>query len=162
MVSVDSLLPYVNTPLGPHHIQTKLWTFCMIYMKKLKLALLFLDSQHRNTDLYIWSLMLLMIVHRLFGTPRIIDECELMKPRKFLHLKFDNKGIDAVNVNNILNHKKVQSCIPPYFKMKSTPCISHRYISTFASKLSNYKQTLQCLDIERQNPSKCSCSSSPV
>jgi hypothetical protein len=53
--------------------------------------------------------------HRLFG-PRIIDESELKKPRKFLHLKFDNKGIDAVNVNNILNHKKVQSCIPPYFK----------------------------------------------
>ena len=101
--------------------------------------------------------------HRLFGPPRIIDECELKKPRKFLHLKFDNKGIDAVNVNNILNHKKVQSCIPPYFKMKSTPCISHTYTSTIASKLFNYKQTLQCLDIEqfRQNPPKCSCSSSP-
>jgi hypothetical protein len=44
--------------------------------------------------------------HRLFGPPRIIDESELKKPRIFLHLKFDNKGIDAVNVNNILNHKK--------------------------------------------------------
>jgi hypothetical protein len=45
--------------------------------------------------------------------------------------------------------------------MKSTPCISHTYTSTIASKLSNYKQTLQCLDIEhfRQNPPKCSCSS---
>jgi hypothetical protein len=36
--------------------------------------------------------------HRLFGPPRIIDECKVKKPRKFLHLKFDNKGIDAVNV----------------------------------------------------------------
>jgi hypothetical protein len=76
------------------------------------------------------------------------------KPRKFLHLKFDNKGIDAVNINNILNHKNVHSCIPPYFKMKSTPCISYRYSSTIASKLFNYKQTLQRLYIEqlRLNP----------
>ena len=64
--------------------------------------------------------------HRLFDPPRIIDECELKKPRKFLHLKYDNKGIDDVNINNILNNKNVQSCIPPYFKMKSTPCISYR------------------------------------
>jgi hypothetical protein len=46
--------------------------------------------------------------HRLFGTACIIGECELKKPRKFLDLKFDKKGIDAVNINNIciLNHKK--------------------------------------------------------
>jgi hypothetical protein len=62
--------------------------------------------------------------HRLFGPPRIIDQRELKKPRKFLNLKFDNKGIDAVNINNILNHKNVKSCILPSFKMKSTPCIS--------------------------------------
>jgi hypothetical protein len=47
--------------------------------------------------------------------------------------------------------------------MKSTPCISHTYTSTIAFKLftCNYKQTLQCLDIEqfRQNPQMCSCSS---
>jgi hypothetical protein len=60
--------------------------------------------------------------HRLFYPPRIIDECEPKKPRKFLHLnKFDDKEIDAVNIN--INHRNVQSCIPPYFKMKSTPSV---------------------------------------
>jgi hypothetical protein len=77
--------------------------------------------------------------HRLFGPRCINDKCELKEPRKFLHLKFDKKGIDAVNVNNILNDKKVQSCIPPYFKMKSTSCISQTYTSTIASKLFDYK-----------------------
>jgi hypothetical protein len=45
--------------------------------------------------------------------------------------------------------------------MKVTPCISHKYTSTIASNLFNYKQTLQCLDIEqlRQNLPKCSCTS---
>jgi hypothetical protein len=88
--------------------------------------------------------------HRLF---------EPKKPLKFLHFKFDNKGIDAVNINNILNHKNVQFFTPPYFKIMYTLCISYRY--TFTKF--NYKQTLQCLDIEqlRQNPPKCTCSSSP-
>jgi hypothetical protein len=57
--------------------------------------------------------------HRLFGPLRIIDGYELTpETRRFLHLKYDNKEIDAVNINNILNHKNVHSCIPPYFKMK--------------------------------------------
>jgi hypothetical protein len=71
--------------------------------------------------------------HRLFGPACIIDECELKKPCKFLHLKFDNKGIDAVDINNILNYENVQFFIPPNFKMKSTPCISNRYTSTVTS-----------------------------
>ena len=80
-----------------------------------------------------------------------------------LKLKFSNKGIDAVNLSNILRHKKVQSCIPEYFKSKSTPCISYKYTPTIASNLFNYKPTLQSLDIEHLllNPPTCSCSSSP-
>jgi hypothetical protein len=76
----------------------------------------YLDS---STPEYRFVYMIMDVAHhRLFGPARIIDECELKKPRKFLHLKYDNKGIDAVNINNILSHKNVQSCIPPYFKMK--------------------------------------------
>jgi hypothetical protein len=47
--------------------------------------------------------------------------------------------------------------------MKSTPCISYRYTSIIASKLFDYKQSLQCIDLEqlRRNPPKCSFSSSP-
>ena len=124
-VSFDSLLPYVNTPLGPHHIRTKLYSVPLKLLydlhEKAKDSS-YLDS---STPEYRLVYMIMDVAHhRLFGPPRIIDECELKKPRKFLHLKFDNKGIDAVNINNILNHKSVQSCIPPYFKMKSTSCIS--------------------------------------
>ena len=61
----------------------------------------------RSTPGYRLVYMIIDVAHHiLFGPPRIIDECELKKPCKFLHLEFDNKGIDAVNVNNILNHKK--------------------------------------------------------
>ena len=45
-------------------------------------------------------------------------------PRKFLNMKFANKGIDAINIGNILNHRDVVKNIPPYFKCQTTPKIS--------------------------------------
>jgi hypothetical protein len=36
--------------------------------------------------------------------------------RKFLHIPLANKGIDAINISNILNRKEVVKEIPPYFK----------------------------------------------
>lgn len=77
----------------------------------------------------------------------------------FFKLQYANKWIDAANKSNILYHKKVQFCIPPYFKITSTPCISYNYTSTIASKLLNYKHTLQILNIE--HPPTCSCYPSP-
>jgi hypothetical protein len=99
--------------------------------------------------------------HRLFKPPQINDNSPEVC-RQFLKLKFSNKGIDAVSLSIILRHKKVQSCIPEYFKSKSTPCISYKYTPTIASKLFNYKTISQCLDIEHLllNPPTFSCSTS--
>jgi hypothetical protein len=36
--------------------------------------------------------------------------------RKFLYIPFASKGIDAINISNILNRKEVVKEIPPYFK----------------------------------------------
>lgn len=107
------------------------------------------------------SMIMDIAYHRLFKPTQ--TENTAHAPRHFFKLQYANKGIDAVNISNILNHKKVQSCIPPYFKIKSTPCISYNYTSTVASKLFNYKQTLEDLDIEhlKDNPPTCSCSSAP-
>ncbi|XP_056012425.1 uncharacterized protein LOC125681516 [Ostrea edulis] len=108
------------------------------------------------------SMIMDVAYHRLYKPARTMDDIPSKSCRQFLKLKFTNKGIDAVNISNILRHKKVQSCIPNYFKFKSTLCISYSYTSTIASKLFNYKQTLQCLDIDPliRNPPTCSCSSS--
>jgi hypothetical protein len=79
--------------------------------------------------------------HRLFKPPQINDNFPEAY-RQFFKLKFSNKGIDAVNLSNILRHKKAQSCILEYFKSKSTPCISYKYTPTTAYKLFNYKPAL--------------------
>ena len=99
-----------------------------------------------------------------------IGNCRLFKPvsssnpldipDKFLHLKFANKGIDAININNILHHKDVTKSIPAYFKHQSAPKISYSYTRPIASKIFNYKQSLQdwrFTNHDVHNPS-CSCS----
>ena len=39
-------------------------------------------------------------------------------PRKFLNMKFANKGIDAINIGNILNHRDVVKNIPHILNVK--------------------------------------------
>ena len=62
--------------------------------------------------------------------------------RDFLKLDFRNKGPDAVNISNILNHKKVTSNIQAYLKKQSPPIISYSYSSPIAPKIFNYKNVL--------------------
>ena len=82
--------------------------------------------------------------------------------RPYIKVRFANKGIDKLNLGQILNHKTVTEKIPPYFKRKETPCISYSYTPTVASKIFNYKRFLQCIDLSNPSlhPLPCECSSS--
>ena len=79
--------------------------------------------------------------------------------RPFLKIKLANKSIDALNFSNILNQKSVQSNIPPYFQNKESPCISYSYTRSVASKIFNYKRSLQQIDFNSlsHNPLPCTC-----
>ena len=83
--------------------------------------------------------------------------------RKFLHIPFANKGIDAINISNILNRKEVVKEIPPYFKNQSVPIVSYSYTNSIGRKIFNYKEALQDINIEEylKNPLTCDCSHSP-
>ena len=74
-------------------------------------------------------------------------------------IRFD---IDALHLSNILNQKSVQSNIPPYFQNKESPCISYSYTRSVASKIFNYKRSLQQIDFPSlsQNLLPCTCSGS--
>ena len=52
--------------------------------------------------------------------------------------------------------------IPPYFEYKESPCISYSYSSSVATKIFNYKTSLQQIEFQSlsQNPLPCSCSGS--
>ena len=81
---------------------------------------------------------------------------------KFLKLKFANKGIDTLNIGNILNHREVTKHIPAYFKCQATPKISYTYTKSVASKVFNYKQSIRDFKLNKHGNQlpPCSCSSS--
>ena len=161
-VSFDGLLPFVNLQLGLHHIRTSLYslplkTLHVLYESILTLHFADVGSpEHR-----LQGIILDISSNRLFKAVRVCDSIET-KNRPFLKIKFPNKGIDALNLSNILNQKSVQSNIPPYFEYKESPCISYSYTSSVATKIFNYKTSLQQIDFQSlsQNPLPCSWSGS--
>ena len=158
-VSFDGLLPFVNLQLGLHHIRTRLYSLPLNMLHDLyesTLTLHFADAaspEHR-----LQSIILDISSNRLFKAVSVCNNTET-KNRPFLKIKFANKGIDALNFSNILNQKSVQSNIPPYFQNKESPCISYSYTRSVASKIFNYKRSLQQIDFNSlsQNPLPCTC-----
>ena len=51
----------------------------------------------------------------------------------FMKIEFD-KGLDAIYISNILNHKDVKVPIPPHFKNQSPPLISYSHLPPTANK----------------------------
>jgi hypothetical protein len=50
-----------------------------------------------------------------------------------MKLSFANKGLDAINLGNILHHKSLKPNTPPYIKDQSVPIISYVYTKPIAS-----------------------------
>ena len=161
-VSFNDLLPFIQKPLGIHHIRTKLYSLPrtkLHYLYKYCLERIFTDC---NSNQYKLSAIILDIAyHRLF-LPVTMRQDET-KSRSFLKLSFSNKGLDAIHLSNILHHKSVISKIPPYFKDQSVPIISYTYTTPIATKVFNYKHVLQGLNIDdyKSKPPDCTCANSP-
>ena len=69
----------------------------------------------------------------LFKAVRVYDYTET-KNLAFLKIKFDNKGIDALNLSNIFNQESVKSNIPDTFKTRSRHVFSIAIIAQMLSK----------------------------
>ena len=76
-----------------------------------------------------------------------------------MKIKFLHKGIDAINLPQLLRSQSVLDKIPAYFKDKEPPIISYQYTNTVANKLFDFSSTLSNLDITNylSNPQHCQC-----
>ena len=74
-----------------------------------------------------------------------------------MKIHFDNKGLDAINIGNIINNKCIKDKIPSYFNEKTPPVISYTYNKPIASKNFNYKRTLKDIKDIKAKPPSCSC-----
>ena len=79
-----------------------------------------------------------------------------------MKIKFLHKGIDAINLPQLLRSQSFMDKIPAYFKDKEPPIISYQYTNTVANKLFNFSSTLSNLDITNylSMPQHCQCNTS--
>jgi len=99
-----------------------------------------------SNDYKLTTIVLDIAGHSLFKHVGIKkDEIE---KHSFLKLSFAYKGLDAINLSNILHHKSVKYKISPYFKDQSEPIISYAFTIHIATKIFNYKHVLHDLNIE--------------
>ena len=137
----------MQKPLGMHHIHSKLFSLPLSKLHTLYNSCLVSNVINPNSNEYKLTAIVLDIAgHRLFK-PVGIKKDEIDK-RSFLKLSFANKGLDGINLGNILHHKSVKSKIPPYFKDQSVPIISYVYTRPIVSKHFNYKHVLRHLNID--------------
>ena len=160
-VSFSDLLDLIFKPLGVHLIRTRLFSLSLPSLNTLLDECLQASYSDQSSAEYKVNSIILDIGNcRLFK--HVNSSVPIDTSDKFLHLKFANKGIDAININNILHHKDVIKSIPAYFKHQCAPKISYSYTRPIASKIFNYKQSLQdwrFTNHDVHTPS-CSCSSS--
>ena len=161
-VSINGLLPFVQKPLGMHHIRTKLYSLPLTKLNSLYKTCLENPVTDSSSTLYKLVAVILDIGHHRLFKP-VEARGNEKENRSFLPLYFANKGLDAINLGNILHHKSVRSKVPPYFKDQSVPIISYTYTSTIAPKIFNYRRVLQNLSINdlKAKPPGCSCEHSP-
>jgi hypothetical protein len=128
-ISFDSVLPCMNTPLGSHHIRTKLYSVPLKVLNELHekaKASSYFDSL---TPEYTLVYMIRMLLFTHFGTPRIIDECELQKPRKFLASNLTTKRLMLSTSTTSSTIKKHSPVFRLADEIHTMLCISYRYTS---------------------------------
>ena len=109
-VSLNDLLPFMQKPLGMHHIRSKLFSLTLSKLHALYVQLMFGKPIYKSEFKWIktYSNRLGYCRSQIVLKPVGIKKDEIDK-RSFMKLSFANKGIDAINVSNILHHKSVKS-----------------------------------------------------
>ena len=135
-VAFDTLLPHVQQPLGLHHIRTKLYKLPVNKLCSLQREVVDTKTHVPNSPEYKLVAIILDVAKFKLYKPVQTVSPEETPTRDFLKLDLRNKGLDAVNICNILNHKKVTSAISAYFKNQSPPIIFYSYSSPIAPRIS--------------------------
>ena len=90
--------------------------------------------------------------HKLSSVKPKIDNCN------YLVLKYTNKFMDCINMNNIMKCSDVSTMFPVDNDKMSHPTVTYQYPQTIRSSIVNYKQTI--FDDADKIPTTCSCRNS--
>ena len=62
--------------------------------------------------------------------------------KTFLKVPFYNKGLEMINLSQILHSKPVKESIPSFIQNQTPPTISYSYTKTIAGKIFNFKSKI--------------------
>ena len=154
------LLVFAN---GPHLVRTKLYPLPLTSLHQSYNLATDVGSigDYVPPEARVISIIFYISRFRLFKPVR--DNVNCNEIRSFLKLKFIKKGMDDVNLSNILHHKRTCEKVPQYFQNKSPPVISYKYSNTVAAKILNFSATVMSIDIDDfiKSPPSCDRASSP-
>ena len=125
----------------------------------LQLLLQALENSKLNIDERLRDLIVMITKIRLFKPVEI----QRNKERQFYHLRFRDKGLDYINIGNILRNGNIMNKIPIYFTNKEPPIIGYKFNKSIAGKIFNYKEALQGDLVDQLNSDiiPCNCQTSP-
>ena len=84
------------------------------------------------------------------------------KDRDFYHIQFRDKGLDHINISQILRNNSVTDKIPIYFIDKEPPIIGYKFNRSIAGNIFNYKESLseESIGNFENGDIQCSCQNS--
>ena len=86
-------------------------------------------------------------------------------PKNIVKVHFVNKGIDMINISNIINDKNVIATLPPQFNKTENIATVYTLTKTIRSKIFNHKEFIKNLDtnsiLNESNNLPCNCKNSP-
>jgi len=98
------------------------------------------------------------------GTPSFVQSTKKSPPSNCCHIKFNNKAMDFINIHKIMRDKDTIDALPQDLS-NDIPTIIYQLTDSIRSKLFNYKEFVQTLDvdafIEDNNILPCDCLNSP-
>ena len=158
--SIDAmitLIDMIDQPEGVHKIKTHLLSMSLPQLSSLQEST---NTYFSSAEYSVTSIILDISHYRLFKPVR--SDVPAEKPQHLMKIKFLHKGIDAINLIQLLRSQSVMDKIPAYFKDKEPPIISYQYTNTVANKLFNFSSTLSNLDITNylSNTQHCQCNTS--
>ena len=126
--SIDALITLIDMidqPEGVHKIKTHLFSMSLPQLSSLQeIALESTNTEFSSAEYRVTSIILDISHYRLFKPVK--SDVPAEKPKYFMKIKFLHKGIDAINLPQLLRSQSVMDKILAYFKDKEPPIISYQ------------------------------------
>ena len=107
----------------------------------------FLYDKHDSFPYFHYFHAALDILQSKIGEFHITSAPIKSPPSNRCHILFSNKAIDFINIHKILRDKDVRSSLPNHLR-KDTPTVIYKLTDTIRTKLFNYKDFVQSIDVD--------------